>query len=529
MSSHRLDGGPTITPQRLINRLLHGSLIFPTKKLAFQSGPEENVVLGGRDTFPLVAKAFDHAGIKQILFIGWGSQGPAQAQNLRDTLKHIGREDIKVCVGLRSRSKSIPAAKLAGFTSENGTLGEPLALASQSDLIICLVADAAMVKIHKDVFAAAKPGAIIGISHGFIVGYWETIGTSIPEGRDLIMVAPKGMGPSVRKLYVQGLTTEGAGINSSVAIHVADSNRFDLVREVANAWSVGIGSPVTFGTTFLDEVTSDLFGERAILLGGLWGITEALLEYYMKSQSLYGHKAFEYAVSGLTGTVTEQLSKLGIWGFYESLSTSEQFEFNRGYAIGYPVCGKVHKMIYKNVASQGRPEIKDVIHATALLDETLMESVESNPIWKQASEGGWNGKSIVMCDELAFSAGVYVGALMSQLHLLLQHGHCVSETVNESYIEAVDSLTPYMHSRGVAFMVDNCSTTARLGTRRWGPEYKDALYGVLMSPDSWPSPAEQANTLLTLNDPLLHQDIDLCLGLRPSVRISIPLAVQVED
>jgi hypothetical protein len=70
-----------------------------------------------------------------------------------------------------------------------------------------------------------------------------------------------------------------------------------------------------------------------------------------------------------------------------------------------------------------------------------------------------------------FSAGVYCATMMAQIDLLVEQGHPLSEVVNESVIESVDSLNPYMHARGVAYMIDNCSTTARLGARKWAPRF----------------------------------------------------------
>ena len=74
-----------------------------------------------------------------------------------------------------------------------------------------------------------------------------------------------------------------------------------------------------------------------------------------------------------------------------------------------------------------------------------------------------------------FTAGVYCATMMAQIDVLLEHGHPYSEIANESVIEAVDSLNPYMHARGVAYMVDNCSTTARLGARKWAPRFDYTL------------------------------------------------------
>ena len=70
------------------------------------------------------------------------------------------------------------------------------------------------------------------------------------------------------------------------------------------------------------------------------------------------------------------------------------------------------------------------------------------------------------------TAGLYCAVMMAQIDLLIEKGHCLSEVCNESVIEAVDSLNPYMHFKGVAYMVDNCSTTARLGSRKWAPTFR---------------------------------------------------------
>jgi ketol-acid reductoisomerase len=335
------------------------------------------------------------------------------------------------------------------------------------------------------------------------------------------MVAPKGMGPSVRKLYLQGLKVEGAGINSSVAVQVTNPERYRLVQDVANAWSVGIGSPVTFGTGFLREVTSDLFGERSMLLGGLYGMAVALDGFYRDSCHLDPSMAFRMASSGITGTVTDRLSACGIAGFRRSLSTSQTVKFDKGYVLGYPVFDGVMNDIYQQVSSF--EEISMVVEATRGLAEHPMSNIESDSsMWNHAREHSLYGERVMMSDMLAFSAGIYVSGLMAQLQTLLHHGHKVSEVVNESFIEAVDSLTPYMDSRGGGFMVDNCSTTARLGTRLWAPVFRRRLSNVLVS-QTERSNDEYARVLQTFADEPLHHDIGLCMGCRPSVRISVPL------
>jgi len=161
----------------------------------------EMIVRGGRDKFPLLKEAF--AGIHQIGVIGWGSQGPAQAQNLRDSLKDL---PIKVVVGLRKGSKSIPKAEEAGFTKKSETLGEMFEVISASDLVILLISDAAQVQHYSRIFNELKPHAILGLSHGFLLGFMDTIGAHFPDNISVIGVCPKGMGPSVRRLYDKGNT-----------------------------------------------------------------------------------------------------------------------------------------------------------------------------------------------------------------------------------------------------------------------------------------------------------------------------------
>lgn len=84
-----------------------------------------------------------------------------------------------------------------------GTLGEMFDVIKESDLVILLISDAAQAKLHEKIFAAMKPGATLGLSHGFLLGYLESIGKKFPDNIDVIAVCPKGMGPSVRRLYEQ--------------------------------------------------------------------------------------------------------------------------------------------------------------------------------------------------------------------------------------------------------------------------------------------------------------------------------------
>src|SRR2546430_14370850 len=143
------------------------SKVFETQVIRL-GDTEERIVRGGRDRFALLPKAFE--GITQIGVIGWGSQGPAQAQNLRESL--AGTE-IRVAVGLREGSESFAEARAAGFSEKNGTLGEMFGVIRGSELTILLISDAAQAQLYREIFAALKPGSPLGLSHGFLLGYLE--------------------------------------------------------------------------------------------------------------------------------------------------------------------------------------------------------------------------------------------------------------------------------------------------------------------------------------------------------------------
>ncbi|KAJ6707061.1 KETOL-ACID REDUCTOISOMERASE MITOCHONDRIAL [Salix viminalis] len=147
--------------------------VFKKEKVSL-AGHEEYIVRGGRDLFHLLPDAFK--GIKQIGVLGWGSQGPAQAQNLRDSLAEA-KSDIKVKIGLRKGSRSFAEARAAGFTEENGTLGDIWETVSGSDLVLLLISDAAQADNYEKVFSHMKPNSILGLSHGFLLGPFAVHGT----------------------------------------------------------------------------------------------------------------------------------------------------------------------------------------------------------------------------------------------------------------------------------------------------------------------------------------------------------------
>lgn len=480
--------------------------MFSLESLQFSNGAEQ-ILRGGRKLFPLLPQAFE--GIKTIAFIGWGSQGPAQAQNLRDSLKAVG-SDIVVKVGLQGGSKSFVPAREAGFNEADGTLGFIEQVVCDADMVILLISDGAQTSSWKWITGLMKSGATLGLSHGFLHGYLKSVGESFRPDINVVLMAPKGMGRSVRLLYLQGQETEGAGINSSVAVEQDVNGR---ALDYALGWAVGTGSPVTFFTTMESEVRSDLFGERSMLLGGLWGLAEALYIKFCEgvgSEKESPDQAFLFSTVGITSTVSQLISERGLLGLYQSLEAGNQLCFEEGYLRSYGPARRVMLSIYANVASWA--EIAEVVEATLALAESPMQSIETSEMWGVGKS--LYGTVVPMENNLAFAAGMYVGAIMAQMDILRGNGHCTSEIVNESLIEAIDSLNPFMDARGVSYMVDNCSTTARLGARKWGPRFQAAFAASSNDQDD-------PTVFDAFLKSSLHADIAVCFKLRPSVRIAV--------
>jgi ketol-acid reductoisomerase len=264
------------------------------------AGCPERVLVGGRHLFGLLPQAF--LGISSIGVIGWGPQGRAQALNLRDSLAGTG---ITVRVGLRTGSASFPEARAAGFSEADGTLGEMFDVIRDSDLVILLIADAALGGLADEVFATLRPGSIVGLSHGYLLAHLQARGQAFPPGVSVIAVCPKGMGVSVRRLYEQGRDTDGAGINASVAVHADVDGR---ATNVALGWAVALGAPYIFWTTLEDEYRSDTVGERAGLLGIPHAISEAVYRRMVELGET-PRRAFERSTESMTGALARTISR----------------------------------------------------------------------------------------------------------------------------------------------------------------------------------------------------------------------------
>lgn len=195
---------------------------------------------------------------KTLAVIGYGSQGHAHAQNLKDS-------GMNVVVGLRENSKSREQAKKDGLEVMNTADAANIA-----DMIMILAPDQSQKEIYdSDIAPNLKPGNIISFGHGFNIVYEQIIP---PKDVDVIMIAPKGPGHLVRRTY-----TEGSGVPCLIAIQQDASGK---AQDYALAWAQGIGGTRAgvIPTTFRDETETDLFGEQAVLCGGVSELIRAGFE-----------------------------------------------------------------------------------------------------------------------------------------------------------------------------------------------------------------------------------------------------------
>ena len=242
-----------------------------------------------------------------IAVLGYGVQGPGQALNMKDN-------GFKVIVGQREGGASWNRAVADGFVPGE-TLFSLEDSAKRATIIQYLVSDAGQVATWPGIKACLSPGDALYFSHGFAVTYKDQTGIVPPEDVDVILVAPKGSGKTVRRNFLAG-----SGINSSYAVFQDYTGR---ARERTLALGVAIGSGYLFPTTFEKEVYSDLTGERGVLMGCLAGIMEAQYALLRK----HGHspsEAFNETVEELTQSLIRLVAENGMDWMFGNCSTTAQ-------------------------------------------------------------------------------------------------------------------------------------------------------------------------------------------------------------
>ncbi len=268
-------------------------------------GTTENVTMS--DEFPL-EKAREILKKETIAVLGYGVQGPAQALNLRDN-------GIDVIIGQIEGDEYWEKAIGDGFVPGKSLF--PIEEAAKKGTIIMeLLSDAGQVATWPKVKECLNEGDALFFSHGFSIVYKEQTGVIPPANVDVILVAPKGSGRSVRQNFLQG-----SGINSSWAVFQDFTGR---ASERTLALGIAIGSGYLFPTTFEKEVFSDLTGERGVLMGCLAGVMEAQYNVLRK----HGHspsEAFNETVEELTQSLIRLVDENGMdWMFSNCSATAQR-------------------------------------------------------------------------------------------------------------------------------------------------------------------------------------------------------------
>jgi ketol-acid reductoisomerase len=319
-------------------------------------------------------------------------------------------------IGLRRGSKSMEEARAAGFTEETGTLGEVLETVAESDLVLLLISDAAQADNYSAIFSAMKPNSVLGLSHGFLLGHLQSEGKEFRKDISVIAVCPKGMGPSVRRLYVQGKEVNGAGINSSFAVHQDVDGR---ATDIALGWSVALGSPFTFITSLEDEYKSDIFGERGILLGAVHGVVESLFRRYTQN-GMAEDAAYKNTVESVTGVISKTISAKGMLAVYNALSDEGKKEFEAAYSAAYYPSMDILYECYEDVASGN--EIRSVVMAGRRFSEKdglpafPMGKIDKTHMWKVGEKVRESRPAGDLGPLHPFTAGVYIALMMAQVH-----------------------------------------------------------------------------------------------------------------
>ncbi len=328
-------------------------------------GVKEEVVT--REEFTL-AKAKKVLKNEVIAVIGYGVQGPAQALNMRDN-------GFNVIVGQRKPGKTYDKAKADGWV-EGKTLFTIEEALEKGTIICYLLSDAAQIALWPTVKKNLTKGKTLYFSHGFGITFKQKTGIVPPKDVDVILVAPKGSGRTVRKHFMAG-----KGINSSFAIFQDASGN---AEEKVKAMGIGVGSGFLFPTTFKNEVYSDLTGERGVLMGAIAGVMEAQYNLLRKK----GHspsEAFNETVEEATQSLYPLIGENGMDWMFANCSTTAQ----RG-ALDWKnkfrdAVAPVFNDLYESVRSGKEAELTITANSKPTYKEELkkeLDAIANSEMWR---------------------------------------------------------------------------------------------------------------------------------------------------
>ena len=331
----------------------------------FEIGGVKETVVERSDVPPKKLK--ETLGKETVAVIGYGVQGRGQSLNMRDN-------KVKVIIGSRP-GKSWDLAVSDGWVPGK-TLFDVAEATRRATVVQYLLSDAGQKASWPEIRDNLQPNAALYFSHGFSIVFKDQTGVVPPKNVDVILVAPKGSGTTVRRLFL-----EGRGINSSIAVFQDVTGR---ARERAIALGIAIGSGYLFETTFEKEVLSDLTGERGVLMGAIYGIWKAQYEV-LRAHGHSPSEAFNETVEEATQSLYPLIAQNGMDWMYANCSTTAQRGaldwFQPFCDANKPVFEKLYKSVQtgkeskRSIESNGQPDYREK------LDKELA-AIANDEIWR---------------------------------------------------------------------------------------------------------------------------------------------------
>ena len=332
-------------------------------------GTIEEVVT--RKEFPL-NKAVEYLKNEIIAVIGYGIQGPGQSLNLKDN-------GFNVIVGQRKNSKSWDKAISDGWI-EGKNLFDIDEACDKGTIIQYLLSDAGQISVWPKIKKYLTKGKALYFSHGFGITYNDQTRINPPNDIDVILVAPKGSGTSLRRFFLKG-----NGLNSSFAIHQDATGN---ARNRVIALGIGVGSGYLFETTFKKEVYSDLTGERGTLMGAIQGLFAAQYDILRKK----GHspsEAFNETVEEATQSLYPLVAENGMDWMYANCSTTAQrgaLDWWKKFRDAvYPIFEELYESVEKGKETKITIEANQKSDYRINLEKELKE-LRNSELWKTGSE-----------------------------------------------------------------------------------------------------------------------------------------------
>ncbi len=320
-----------------------------------------------RSDYPL-DKIRSSLGNETIAVLGYGPQGNGQSLNMKDN-------GLKVVVGQRDKTATWDKAVADGWVPGQ-TLFPVEEAANRATVIQYLLSDAGQREFWPKLKPYLTAGKALYFSHGFSIVYHDQTGVVPPKDVDVILVAPKGSGTSVRRLFL-----EGKGINASFAIHQDATGR---ARDRVLALGIAIGSGYLFETTFQKEVFSDLTGERGVLMGAIYGLWLAQYEV-LRAMGHSPSEAFNETVEEATQSLYPLIAENGMDWMYANCSATAQRGALDWFTRFRDASKPVFEELYRKVASGA--ETRRVLETNSKPDyrqqlEKELKAVADSELWQ---------------------------------------------------------------------------------------------------------------------------------------------------